>query len=80
MPKATNRITGMIMRKYFHSASEMPPTDGNVMRTVDFNMNTKGHYEPIGKKMAQKVFKTGGTVVAGLLLGYFAASFIKGRR
>lgn len=80
MPKTTNRITGMIMRKYFHSASEMPPTDGNVMRTVDFNMNTKGHYEPIGKKMAQRVFKTGGTVVAGLLLGYFAASFIKGRR
>ncbi|MGN6436288.1 MAG: SDR family oxidoreductase [Agriterribacter sp.] len=80
LPKASNRLTGRIMRKYFQSAPDMPPTDGNVMRTVDFNMNTRGHYEPVGKRTAQKILKTGGTLIAGLLAGYFAASYIKARR
>lgn len=72
-PELTNKLTGLMMRRYFRSADRMTPTSGNLFNTVDYGMSTNGMF---GSNSSHKPYRkyVAGALIAGVAAGFFLIS------
>lgn len=75
-PELTNKLTGLVMRRYFRSATRITPTSGNLFNTIDYGMSTNGMF---GNNNAPRSYRRyiAGALIAGAAAGLFLITLRK---
>ncbi|WP_342644358.1 SDR family oxidoreductase [Mucilaginibacter sp. CSA2-8R] len=72
-PELTTKLTGLVMRRYFNVADDLPATNGNLFNTVKYGMSTHGGFGTSGKPKAHRKY-----LAAALLAGLATSALVVG--
>ncbi len=72
-PELSTKLTGLVMRKYFNAADELPSTNGNLFNTVKYGMSTHGGFGTSGQPKAHRKY-----LAAALLAGLATSAVVLG--
>lgn len=79
MPAVTSKITGTVMRSYFHSAPGRATSSGNVLQTVHDHMEMNANFAVEKQAGTSGLIKAAG-VLGSLVLGFFVAQYFTARQ